>query len=411
MTVTYRASQIPDFDILDGRFYDDPWETYRWLRNNAPIFWDQKSKLWLASKHEDVSHISRHPELYCNRFGVRPRIAAPMSIITMDDPEHATKRRLINKGFTPRMVSKLEAHVRDLANQIIDEIGEKGECDFVEDFAIHVPLIVIAELLGLDPSARMQLYRWSDVMMAGDGATDPDDPRLINAALAFGEYAGVVSAIARERRANPREDIISILTGAYEEGVLKADEQELKNDELLNFLAVLVVAGNETTRNGISGGLMAFSRYPDQKRKLLENPELINSAVEEIVRYVSPVLSFVRTIEEDHEYKRQHLKKGQQILMLYQSANRDEDVFENPDEFDIARDPNPHLAFGIGPHFCLGANLARMEIRVVFQELLRRLPDIEAKDPYAVDRAPSSLVIAFQHLKAKYTPESKQKVS
>ena len=411
MTVTCRPSQIPDFDILDGRFYDDPWETYRWLRNNAPIFWDQKSRLWLASKHEDVSHISRHPELYCNRFGVRPRIAAPMSIITMDDPEHATKRRLINRGLTPRMVSKLEAHVRDLANQIIDEIGEKGECDFVEDFAIHVPLIVIAELLGLDPSARMQLYRWSDVMMAGDGATDPDDPRLINAAMAFGEYVGAVSAIARERRANPREDIISILTGAYEEGILKADEQELKNDELLNFLAVLIVAGNETTRNGISGGLVAFSRYPDQKRKLLENPELINSAVEEIVRYVSPVLSFVRTIEEDHEYKGQHFEKGQQILLLYQSANRDEDVFENPDEFDIARDPNPHLAFGIGPHFCLGANLARMELRVVFQELLRRLPDIEAKDPYVVDRAPSSLVIAIQHLKAQYTPESKQKAS
>jgi len=411
MTAAQEASQIRDFDVVDGRFYDDPWETYRWLRNNAPIFWDDKNQLWLVSKHEDVAYISRHPELYCNRFGVRPGIDAPISIITMDDPEHAKKRKLISKGFTPRMVGKLETHVRDLANQIIDEIGEKGECDFVEDFAIHVPLIVIAELMGLDPSTRMQLYRWSDDMMAGDGATDPEDPRLQNAARAFGEYVEALSGIIEDRKKNPKDDLISILAGAYEEGILKANEQELKSDELLNFLTVLIVAGNETTRNGITGGLVAFSRYPDQKKKLLDHPELINGAVEEIVRYVSPVLSFVRTVEEDHEYKGQQLKKGQRLLMLYQSANRDEDVFKNPDEFDISRDPNPHIAFGIGPHFCLGANLARMEIRVVFQELLRRLPDIEATDPYALDRAPSSLVLAIKHLKARYTPESKPKAS
>ena len=192
-----------DIDILDPRFYDDPWEAYRWLRANAPLWWDARNEMWVVSRHEDVSHISRHQELYSAAQGVRPKVASPMSIISMDDPEHTRQRRLVNKGFTPRMVRQLADHIRELSNEIIDEIAERGECDFVEDFAIHVPLIVIAELMGLDPDQRQKLYRWSDAMMAGDGHLDPDDPVLLAAAEACGEFADDVRradrAAARRR--------------------------------------------------------------------------------------------------------------------------------------------------------------------------------------------------------------------
>ena len=402
-----------DVDVLDPRFYDDPWDAYRWLRNESPVHRDETNGLWVISKHEDVSLVSRNQERYSAAHGVRPKIAAPMSIISMDDPEHTRQRRLVNKGFTPAKVRELADHMRELTNQLIDEIEAKGECDFVEDFAIHLPLIIIAELMGLDPEQRSRLYRWSDAMMAGDGHVDPSSPQLHAAAEAFGEYAGMCLELLAARAGDTEAtDLISILANAKAEGALAlggmADGQEpmdeLSSDELLLFLALLVVAGNETTRNAITGGLLAFSMFPDEKAKLLANPELIDCAVDEIVRYVSPVMSFSRTVTEDHELRGQQLKAGDKVLMLYQSANRDEDVFDAPDEFRVDRDPNPHLGFGIGTHYCLGANLARAEVKVVFQELFRRLADIRVADGARLDRGDSSLVIALQHLPAVFTP-------
>jgi cholest-4-en-3-one 26-monooxygenase len=405
-----------DIDVLDPRFYDDPWDAYRWLRQHAPLHWDAKNELWVVSRHEDVVHVSRHPELFSAAEGVRPAVAAPMSIISMDDPEHTRQRRLINRGFTPAKVRELTAHMRELANQIIDEIAERGECDFVEDMAIHVPLIVIAELMGLDPDQRGRLYRWSDAMMAGDGHTDPDDPVLHGAAEAFGEFALMCQTLIEERREQATDDIIGILTQADEQGALThggggsgtSPNGELSNDDLLLFLALLVVAGNETTRNALTGGLMALSRFPEQRQRLIDEPDLMDTAVDEIVRYVTPVLSFCRTVTEDHTYKGTELRAGQKVLMLYQSANRDEAVFDEPDELRLDRDPNPHVAFGIGTHYCLGANLARAEIRVVFEELFRRISDIRVADGAPLDRGDSSLVLALQHLPAVFTPESQR---
>jgi cholest-4-en-3-one 26-monooxygenase len=414
-----RIAPPQDIDVLDPRFYDDPWEAYRWLRANAPLWWDARNELWVVSRHEDVSHISRHQELYSAAQGVRPKVAAPMSLISMDDPEHTRQRRLINKGFTPRMVRQLADHIRDLSNQIIDEIAGRGECDFVGDFAIHVPLIVIAELMGVDPDQRQKLYRWSDAMMAGDGHMDPDDPVLVAAAEAGGEFAMMCVELIEARRADgSTDDIIGILTQAYDDGALArpgedgassgdAGDRELTHDELIMFLILLVVAGNETTRNALSGGLIAFSRFPDQHAKLLADPGLMDLAVEEIVRYVSPVMSFMRTVSADHTYQGVDLKAGDRVFLLYQSANRDEDVFDAPDEFRVDRDPNPHLGFGIGTHYCLGANLARAEIGVVFTELFARLRDIRAVGDGSapVDRGDSSLVLAINSLPAVFTPE------
>ncbi len=409
-----------EIDILDPRLYDDPWETYRWLRHNAPIWWDPKNELWVISRHEDVSHISRHQELYSAAQGVRPTVAVPMSIISLDDPEHTRQRRLINKGFTPRTVRQLSDHIRELSNQIIDDISPRGECDFVEEFAMHVPLIVIAELMGLDPDQRQNLYRWSDAMMAGDGHTEADDPVLHAAAEAFGEYCTMCLELIEQRRADgSTDDIIGVLTNAYDSGELarhdgverrgdsEGDADGLTGEDLLMFLTLLVVAGNETTRNALSGGLVAFSRFPDQHAKLLEHPELIDLAVEEIVRYVSPVISFTRTVTEDHTYQGVDLKTGDRVFLLYQSANRDEDVFDEPDELRVDRDPNPHLAFGIGTHFCLGANLARAEVKVVFEELFRRLRDIRVAETGTIERGDSTLVLALNRLPAVFTPETR----
>ena len=405
-----------EIDALDPRFYDDPWEAYRWLRRHSPVHWDATNQLWLISKHEDVCTISRDQERYSAAQGVRPKVAAPMSIIAMDDPEHTRQRRLINRGFTPAKVRALTDHIRDLSNEIIDQVAHRGELDFVEDFAIHVPLIVIAELMGLDPAQRDRLYKWSDAMMAGDGHDEPDDPVLHAAAEAFGEYAAMCTELIEARRAGDasHDDLISVLTRAFDEGVLErggapssveTPAGALTDDELLMFLVLIVVAGNETTRNALTGGLLALSRFPEQKQRLLEDPSLWDTAVDELIRFVSPVLSFSRTVTEDHTLRGVELKAGDRVFLLYQSANRDEDVFEAPDELRLDRDPNPHVAFGIGTHYCLGANLARAEVRVVFEELFKRLSDIHVPDGVTPRRGASSLVLSLEHLPAVFTPE------
>ena len=405
-------------DVLDPRFYDDPWDAYRWLREHSPIHWDAANELWVISRHADVSHISRNQELYSAAEGVRPKVAAPMSIISMDDPEHTRQRRLINRGFTPARVRALTDHIRELSNQIIDEVAHRGHLDFVEDFAIHVPLIVIAELMGVDPDQRSRLYTWSDAMMAGDGHDDPDDPVLHAAADAFGEYAAMCTDLIEARRGEhgATDDLIGILTHAFDEGALAREDLggaqldlgdgTLTTDELLMFLVLIVVAGNETTRNALTGGLVAFSRFPEQKQRVIDDPSLWDTAVDELIRYVSPVLSFSRTVTQDHTYEGVDLKTGERVFMLYQSANRDEAVFDAPDELRVDRNPNPHLAFGIGTHYCLGANLARAEVRVVFEELFKRLGDIRVEDGAVPRRGDSSLVLSLAHLPAVFTPEA-----
>lgn len=403
MTVT-----IPDF--TQGRAFDDPWEAYRWLREHEPVHWSEEAGCWLISRHAEVSHVSRHPELYCSKHGVRPRNAMPLSILTMDDPEHQQQRGIINRGFTPRQVRRLAPHIREITDQILDEIQNRGEIDFVSDFAIHVPLIVIAELMGLDPSMRKTLHRWSDDMMAGEGR-GPDDPGSQHSAQAAMEFVEYILPLIEERRANPSEDLISILTGAFDEGTLDTGSAttlestgEMEVDDLLIFLIALLVAGNETTRNAISGGLVAFSRFPEERDRLVADPGLIDTAVEEIIRYVSPVLSFSRTVTADHELCGKQLHEGDTVLMLYQSANRDALVFEDPDTLRIDRNPNPHLAFGFGPHYCLGANLARLEVKIVYEQLFARLRDIRAVDPSTLDRADNALVVAIERIPAVFTP-------
>lgn len=407
-------------DLCDPRFFDNPYEDFRWLRDLDYLHYDEKNDVFAAPRHEDVFTLSRDSGLYCSRFGVRPVIAGDMSLITLDGEEHVAKRRLINQGFTPRKVREMVPHVRELANQLIDDIADKSNINFVDEFAIHVPLIIICELMGLDPAQRLKMYGWSDAMMAGDGRDQPDDPILHSAAIAFGEYVEMCIGLIAERRENPTDDLISTLThaadgGALARGVPSAHTQvegtgtdvldldAMEDDDLLAFLAILLVAGNETTRNAISGGMLALSKFPEQRRAMvanLDNDEFMDLAVDELVRFVTPVLGFIRTVTADHTYRNTDLKEGNRLLMLYGSANRDERIFDRPDELILDRNPNPHLGFGIGPHFCLGANLARMEVKTVFQELLRRLPNIEIDPAWVPSRGDSTLVLALQSMDA-----------
>jgi cytochrome P450 family 142 subfamily A polypeptide 1 len=406
----------PNVDFLSG----DTWvsgempELMRWLRRNAPVYWSEKNQLWVVSKFEDIATVSKHPEIFCSGQGVRPGLTIRQGLIDEDDPKHTRLRKLINKGFTPRMVKKLEVPFTEITSDAIDAVAKRGECDFVDDIAVPLPLLIIAEMMGIRKQDRKRFHAWSDAMIAGDGNFDRPEI-MAAAAAAFGEYSQYVTGIIEERRKEPRDDLISILVGAKDAGILDPDMDleargfemeegmELANDELIMLLVTLLVAGNETTRNALSGGMELLIRHPEARRALIEDPEKIPDAVEEMLRMVSPILSFSRTATRDTELGGQKIAKGQRVLMLYPSGNRDEDVYEAPDEFRIDRRPQ-HVAFGIGAHFCLGANLARMELRVALRELLRRLPDMELTGDGPEIR-PNALVRACVHMPVRFTRE------
>jgi cytochrome P450 family 142 subfamily A polypeptide 1 len=399
-----------EVDALDPTIYvrGVAYDVFRWIRENDPVHWDEKNNLWVISKYDDISLVERQPELFCSGQGVRPAGggADQLSIVSMDDPEHARQRKLVSKGFTPSRINTLMTHIRELARELVDRVAVRGECDFVDDIAKPLPLIVIAEMLGLDPEDRDRLAQWSDTMMAASSAP-LDDPLTIAAGEAWGEYVTHLVELLEDRRAHPRDDLISVLLSSANAGELGHNHGQLtarvatgqlagmglEADELISLLVLLLVAGNETTRNALSGGMLALTQFPEEREKLASDLGLVNSATEEILRYVSPVISFTRTATADTE-----------LLNVYPSANRDDDVFEDPDEFRIERSPNLHLAFGTGPHFCLGANLARTEIRILLEELFTRLPDIRVAPGAGAQRGPNSLVTTIAHLPVVFTP-------
>ncbi len=390
-------------------------ERLRWLRENEPVRWSEKDGLWLVSRFADVSYVSKHQEIFSSADGVRPGNDVKIGLIDEAEPRHGQLRGLINRGFTPRMVKQLEIVFRRLTTRAIDAIAKQSECDFVASISIPLPLWLIAAMIGIREEDYDRFHDWSDAMIAAEG--NLHDPEIVaRAGQAFVQYATYVSEIIEDRRRSPKDDLVSILTGAKDAGLLRqydaserfADspvaDEGLHNDELIKLLVILLVAGNETTRNAISGGMQLLIENPGERQKLLLDPALLPSAVEEMVRLVSPVHSFGRTALRDTELRGQKIRKGEQVLLLYPSANRDAAEFQDPDAFRIERNPH-HLGFGIGSHFCLGANLARMELRVVFEELLRRLPDMEYADggPRLV---PSSLVRTCAEMRVRYTPEA-----
>lgn len=404
-----------DIDILDAKTWGPgAYERFRWLRENDPVHWDAKNSIWAVSKHADVVYASKHAEIFCSGEGTRPNMPTKLSIVDMDEPRHGQLRNLINRGFKPRRVGEITDRFRAFTVETLDKLAAQGECDFVRDIAVPMPIEVIADLIGIPKTDRNKLHHWSDTMIASDGNYD-DIEQMSKAANAFAEYVAYIEDTIESRRKNPQDDLVSVLVTARDGGLLGEMEvvdvkkmpseqaTDMAKDELTMFLVTLLIAGNETTRNALTGGMSQLIENPGEKQKLIDNPKLIPMAVEEIVRHVSPVLNFARTATQDTELRGRKIEKGQKILLMYPSANRDADVFEDPEAFKVDRDPNPHVAFGIGNHFCLGANLARMEIRVMLEEILKRMPDIDYADG-PPKMHPSLLVRSFTHMPVKFTP-------
>jgi cholest-4-en-3-one 26-monooxygenase len=383
-------------DFLDVGFYvRDPYDAYAWLRREAPVYWDAPNDLWAITRHEDVAFVSTHPEIFCSGEGYRPGMGGDPSLISMDPPAHTQLRRLINKGFTPRMVAQMETHVRDLVKRTLDAVAPRGTCDFAADVATPLPMLVIAELLGFPLEDWQQLQHWSDDMNVGD-ARHP----LESVLKAYEEYCAYFARIHAEKTARPGDDLVSKLIHA------EVDGARLDYDDVLRTTLLLLVGGNETTRNTVTGAMLALIQHPEERAKLLGRPERLPVAVEEFLRWVTPIMNFKRTATRDHTLSGTTIRAGQQVLMLHGSANRDERVFDRADVFSVTREPNPHLAFGIGTHFCLGANLARLEIRVMFEELLRRLPDVRLVPGADVVRYPSTFIRGWSAMPVEYTPAS-----
>jgi cytochrome P450 len=363
---------------------------------------------WSLTRHAHILEASRSPEIFCSGKGATSVIDIPPvmneffgGMINMDEPRHGAQRRIISRGFTPRALRRIEAAVDRRAQSIIDRVIEKGECDFVNEIAAPLPLEIICEMMGIPESQSQFVFERSNLIL---GLGDPDyraegeDP-IMKAMKAGSELASLMNEMAEARRKSPQEDLVSALIHAAD-----GDDAMLTDAELASFFILLVVAGNETTRNAISHGMKALCDYPDERRRWQADFEgLAAGAVEEIVRWASPVIYMRRTLTQDTVLDGVAMKEGDKVALWYASANRDEDVFSDPDLFDITRSPNDHLAFGIGEHFCLGANLARLEIRVMFEHLLRRMPDVELAGP--IEYLRSHFIDGVKHMPVRFTPE------
>jgi cytochrome P450 len=380
------------------------------LRREDPVHWHDEPGgpgFWCITKHADVRHVSRNPEIFSSQAqGTLIRDPSPAELpllqsimLNMDPPQHRQFRALVNKGFTPRRVADLEAHVEEKVTQILDRVVERGECDFVSEIAGPLPMEVICELMGVPEEDRQRIYDISNMMVGHDDPdfADPDSPiantDYQNASAEMFMYA---NKLAEKARRHPADDLGTALLQA------EVDGQRLSELDYNSFFLLLAVAGNETTRTVTCNGIIELLRQPEQLRRLRDDLSLVPVAVEEMIRFNPPVHYFRRTVLEDTEIRGVRLRAGDKLTIWYPSANRDEDVFRDPERFDAGRTPNDHLGFGIGEHFCLGANLARLELRVMVREVLRRLPDLElAAEPR---RLRSNFINGVKTMPVRFTP-------
>ncbi len=384
-----------------------PHALFRRLRRDAPVAWHQGDVhggpgYWVLSRYEDVKFVSKHPELFSSVPGTqiqdftKEEMLGPPSMIGMDPPAHARYRKLVSRGFTPRAIRDLEPHTHQIVRAILDRVAPKGGCDFVTDVAAELPLQVIAEFLGVPQEDRHKLFHWSNRLIGSEDpeyGTSQDESR--GAAL---EMFGYANGLAEARQRARGEDLVSAILHGEVAG------ERITMPEFDSFFLLLAIAGNETTRNLISHGMWLLIQHPEARERLIREPALLPGAVEEMLRYRPPVMYFRRTATRDVELRGKRIRAGEKVTLWYPSANRDEEVFASPDLFDITRTPNNHLAFGVGEHFCLGSHLARLEIRVIFEHLLRRLPDIELDGEPRYLR--SHFIDGVKSMPVRFTPRS-----
>lgn len=391
-----------ELNLLDGRIYvDDPWSIYECLRDEAPCYWDATQKIWGVSRYDDIIAIEKNAELYSSASGSRPRIQSGESMINKDDPRHQSQRRLVARQFTPRAVKQLEDEIRFHVTKLIDKVAPQGHCEVVNDLAAPLPANIISAKLGFPEEYWEGCKKVSEVTMheAGqyplDGTDRPLDGPSTEQILWFAEACMEIMEL---RRDDPQDDLISTWVHA------EVDGEPLSDDEIVHEALLVLDGGAETTRTVIGAICYELIRHPDQRNILQEDlPILGETGVEEFIRWVSPILNMRRTATRDHELHSQQIREGDEILLMYGSANRDERVFPDPDTFDVKREHNNHVAFGFGTHFCLGASLARIELRVMFEELLRRIPDMRLAEgapepqilPAVFTRAYDSIEVEF----------------
>jgi len=412
--------KLEDIDLSDIEFWAKPWSernaAFATLRRENPIAYfpepivepfPEGPGYFAITKMHDLLEISRHPEVFCSGQGAVSILDMPAdmnefygSLISMDDPRHARLRKIVSGTFTPRMLNNVLDEVEKTAKRVVDGIVDKGEIDFVKDVSMPFPLLVILDMMGIPHSEFDTVLAQSNIILSGgDPDFIPEGTDPVTAFLGAGAtLAGLLNDLAVLRRANPTDDLLSALVNT------EVDGEQLSGDELASFFILLSVAGHETTRTALSHGVTHLSQNPDQRARFLADIDgVMPTTVEEIVRYASPVVWMRRTLTQDYVLSGHEFHEGDKIVMYYGSANRDEAIFADPDTFNVLRDPNPHVGFGgPGPHFCLGAHLARREITLMLRELYTRLPDLELAGPPVQLR--SSFINGVKSLPVSFTP-------
>ncbi|SBS76532.1 putative cytochrome P450 142 [uncultured Mycobacterium sp.] len=385
-------------DLMDGRFYasGEARDAYRWMREHQPVFRDRNG-LAAAATYRAVIDAERQPELFSNAGGIRPTTPALPHMIDMDDPAHLLRRKLVNAGFTRKRVQAKANSIEGLCDTLIDAICERGECDFVRDLAVPLPMAVIGDMLGVAPEDRATLLAWSDDMVVAlsSVATEESLTMAANALVAYNEFMG---GFVEARRREPADDLVSVLIAA------EVDGQRLTDEQILAETLLILIGGDETTRHTLSGGTAELSRHPDQWQALQDDPELLPAAVEEMLRWTSPIKNMCRTLTADTDFHGTALDAGEKMLLLFESANFDETVFGDPDVFRIDRAPNNHVSFGFGTHFCLGNQLARLELTAMTRRVLARLPDLRLADGAELPLRPANFVSGLEAMPVEFTP-------
>ncbi len=389
-----------EFNPYSYEFHDDPFPIYRVLRDDSPAYWNPTLRFWALSRYDDVLGALHDPATYCSRHGITLEPSPPLPmLLTTDPPEHTVMRRVVSRAFTPRRIADLEPTIRALSTRYIDGFSERGEADLIADYAAKLPMDVISRMLGVPAGDDDMLRTWTNALIDRAEGEPDVTPAGIEAFSHLHSY--FVDHVARLRAA-PGDDLASALIAA------EADGRRLNDLELVGFCFLLIIAGNETTTKLLGNALYALQRFPDQRRIVLDDPSRIPDAVEETLRYDGSTQAMARTMTRDVELHGQRLREGDKVLLLLGSANRDERVFDRPDEFDLDRSRDvQHVGFGHGIHVCLGAALARLEMRVSLEELLRRLPDYEL-DPARLTRVHNGNVRGYASMPMTFTPSRRE---
>jgi cytochrome P450 family 142 subfamily A polypeptide 1 len=385
----------PPIDLLDAAFYvNDPRPAYAWMRRHAPVYNDAANSLWGLATYDVVRTAERDAKVFSSAGGSRPDTGPLPWMMDLDPPAHTKRRKLVSHAFTPARVRASAPRIRAICDELIDAVCEQGECDFRHDLAAPLPLIVICDMLGIPADDRADVLRWSDDML---GSLNGGADSLQAAASSFGQYLEYAHALLAARRADPADDLVSVLVHA------EVDGDRLTDDELVFDVLLLLLGGDETTRNVTCGGMEQLLAHPEQLARLVDKPALLPVAVEEMLRWVSPIKNMSRTVAVDVDLGGQRLTTGDVVLLLYESANFDESHFADAERFDVGRSPNEHVAFGFGAHFCLGAILARVELHAMFERLLARMPDLEL----AGDGPPPRLLTGISDMPVRFSPSAR----